>query len=454
MLGMMGSTYSHATDLLEVYRLAHCNDPTLDAAKETQLAARENTPQARANFLPVIAAESINQINSNTLNNPNFNQTNNSGTPLSAIPTTSHFNQSFFLLSLKQPIPYYHEWVKYSKASNLVKAANATYAAAEQDLIVRVVIQYFEVLRAYDALKFATANRKAYGKIFDQTQEKFKAGLIPITDSDLSKARRDSALAEEIEAETNLLNQKEILRQMTIVPIEHYSFLRADFPLRPPTPAVAEQWVSTALDQNNALLAARFDAAAARQDIKINQGDHLPTIAVNAGTQDFTPSDRQSGGRNKYVNLQVNIPIFNGGAVTSKTRQAAHIYGKIQKEAEVLCRETESKTRQYYRGVVTQISQIKAYKQTIVSNNSALKATETSFNVGTRTIVDVLNAQRDLTESNQKYADARYDYIIQSILLKQSAGTLTPCDVGHINAWLTESKGPSPSAKHAIDCCS
>jgi len=435
-------TNTQAADLLEVYRLAHCNDPILDAAKEAQLAARENTPLARANFLPIISSQATFQANNQKLENVNISNSSNGGNgsnPEIIFPQTRHFNQNTYQLTLVQPIPYYVEWIQYSKASSQVKAANATYAAAEQDLIVRTINQYFEILKAYDQLKFSTANRKAYDKIFDQTQEKFKAGLIPVTDSDLARARRDSAIADEIEAETNVLNQKEILRQITIVPIENYAFLREDLPLKPPTPALPEQWVKAAIDQNNVLLAARYGTEVARKDVNIHQAAHLPSVSINANGTRFTAIPGvTSAGTNKYANVQINIPIFNGGSITAKTRQAAHLYGQNQKLTEVLCRQTESQTRQYYRGVITQIDQIKAYKQSIVSNTSALKATETSFNVGTRTIVDVLNAQRDLIQAQQNYADARYAYIIQSILLKQSAGTLTPNDVRHINSWLTD----------------
>ncbi len=428
------STSLFAADLLEIYQQALLNDPMIQAAREAQLATQEESPQARAQFFPVIKAE-INHSayhQAAALNNATANTTASTTNP----PSHIHYNQSTYGLTLEQPVFYYQQWIQLSTATAKVKQANATYAAAEQDLIVRTVEGYLNVLKASDTLKFSKANRKQLAKILEQTQLKFKVGLIAITDVQIAKSQYDNALAQEISNENALANQKELLREITGQPIDTFAFLRQDLKLKSPEPADTEKWVMTAIDQNFALEAARFGAEASRIGIKSTTTQHLPSLNIKSAINRATSALGTPKTTNSSVGLNVSMPLFNGGAVSSKTRQAVHNYEKTQKEVERLHRQTESKTRQAYRGVLTQISQTAAQKQAIISAESALKATEASFNVGTRTIVDVLTAQTNLIEAQQNYANARYDYIIQTVRLKQAAGILCPEEIQHINAWL------------------
>lgn len=419
-----------AADLLEVYRQAQMNDPTIGAAKEAQLAAREAIPQAHAQLLPVLSANASEfaykqATGATTISNPTTNNTSN-----------VHYNQSGYGLTLEQPVFYYQKWVQLSTATAEVKQANATYAAAEQDLIVRTTQSYFNVLKANDTLKFSKANRKQLAKILEQTQLKFKVGLIAITDVQIAKLQYDTALAEEISNENELSNQQELLRQITGQSIDTFAFVRENLALKSPEPADPEKWVMTAIDQNFALEAARFGRDASRTKIKSAEAGHLPNISINGSLNRTTKAPATPSTASSNIGLQLTVPLFNGGAIASKTRQAVHTYERTQKELEALYRKTESDARQAYRSVLTQISQAAAQRQSIISAESALKATEASFNAGTRTIVDVLTAQTNLIQAQQKYANARYDYIIQSVLLKQAAGTLCPEDVQHINTWL------------------
>ena len=412
-----------AKDLLNVFQLAHTNDPILQAAKKSQLAKLESLPQARALFFPTL----------NTLATHTAFDTNATG-------TRPHYNQSTYNLAINQPVFYYQQWVGLSQAKEQVKAANADYAAAEQDLIVRVTQSYFNVLRAFDALKFAKAQRTAVSKFLEQTQQRYKVGLIAITDVQIAQAQHDNAYAQEITAENNLANKEEMLREITGEPIETYSFLRKELSLKPPEPLNTEEWVNKALAQNLSLQAKEFSVKATRANIRMVESGHLPTLSVTSKITRMNSEPLNPGSRNSNVGLQVNMPIFSGGSVQSKTRQAVYTYEASKKEFETLHRQIESKTRQAYRGVLTQISQATALKQAIVSNQSALDATEAAFNVGSRTIVDVLNSQTSLIQAQQNYANARYDYILQSIQLKQATGTLTPEDIYYINAWLTQEK--------------
>lgn len=436
---LCGPFTTQAEDLLSIYQSAQTNDPTVQAAKAARLAALEAKPQAGAQFLPSISATtahtgnhtnhtggSATSANGQTVNNASFG--------------SSHYKQSTYGLSLTQPIFYYKEWVQYKRANEQTKQANANYAAAEQDLIVRTTQRYFNVLKAIDALNFAKANQIAIAKFLEQTEQRFKVGLIAITDVQIARAQHDSAYADQLAAENAVADQKELLREITGRPIDNFSFLRDELSLKSPEPADMEKWVTTALEQNFSLEAARLGVEASRTDIRLTQGGHLPTVNLNSAVNYSTTTPATPSATNSTIGLQVSVPLFNGGGITSKTRQAMHTYQQTQKQMEALYRQIESNTRQSYRGVLTQLSQMNALKQAIISNNSALQATQAAFNVGTRTIVDVLNAQSSLIDAKRNHANARYDYILKSVQLKQAAGTLSPEDVRHINAWLTHSE--------------
>lgn len=431
---LLAPCVSVAEDLLTIYNLAQVNDPTIQAAKEAQLAAQEAIPQARAQFFPVIAAVTNNQaIDTNTLGSLN-----------------SHNYQ----LTLAQPIFYYQQWVQYAQADDQVMQANAVYASAEQSLILRTITGYFNVLKATDALRYARAQKTAFAKFLEQSEHRFKAGLIAITDVEIARARHDNASALVIAAENELANQKEKLREIICFPVETLITLKPELEMISPEPQNIEQWVAIAIEQNYDLKAADYKVCAARKDVRLSQGGHMPTLTVNGVYENYSNNSSSSNisenpafinapGTTYETSIALNLtfPLFNGGAIKSKTRQAMHTFQKIEKEFETLYRQVESNTRQAFRGTLTQISQAEALKQAIVSNEAALKATNSAFTVGTRTIVDVLNAQSDLIKAEQDYAVARYNYILQSIQLKQAAGTLNPDDVCVINAWLQEPIG-------------
>jgi outer membrane protein len=417
-----------AENLLDVYSLAISNDPSLQAKHQEKLATDELKSQAGADFMPKINAyKTILQKQQKGQNSP-FPKEN------------IHYNTQTFSLKLTQPIFYFQEWVKFSQASHRVCAATASYAAAELDLITRTFEVFFGVLKARDALYLAQAQRKAYEKFTEQTEQRYQAGLIPSTDFQIAKAKRDGALSQEIAARTELENRKEKLKEVTGCSIERFASLRTDLKFMQPEPADIEKWVLTALDQNLSLQAARSAVAASKNDIKIQQGGHLPNLNLVSELDHIASYPNTPKETSSYIGLEISLPIFSGGSINSKTRQAMHLFEKTNKEYETLYRQVESVTRQSYRNVLTQISQVTALKQAVHSNQSALEATEASFAVGTRTISDVLNAQSDLIKAQLDYANARYDYILQSIKLKQAAGTLSPEDVSMINNWLEPEK--------------
>lgn len=425
-----------ADNLLSVYEKAQTCDPSIQAAREALFAAEEAYPQARALFLPVVNAAASN-IAYNKVYEANSVTFLNLTVPL----TIKKFNydQTVYGVTLTQPIFYYQQWIQLDKACEQVKQANATFAAAEQDLIVRTVQSYFGVLRAMDTLKYAKIQRIALQKYLDQTEAGRKVGVNAIKDVQFAKARFDNSYAQELAAENQLAIQKLKLSEITGDKIETYAFLQENVNFKSPEPDCMLEWVNKALEQNYNLRAARYQAEALREDIKINRANHLPTLGINGSlTQSSPTKDIFSIPRNtaSYIGVQAAMPVYSGGSIVSKTRQARHLYEQNYKQMEVVYRQVESNTQQAYLGAITQLEQMQALKQSVISNEIALNAMDAAYQGGTSTIVDVLNAESDLTKAQIDYANARYEYITQSVLLKQAAGILCPEDILHINEWL------------------
>lgn len=414
------SSPSFSADFIAIYEMARVNDATLAAAKETQLAAVEALPQARANLFPLINANLTREHHNDSLR------------------IFGEYLSHHYTLNLTQPIFNYQYWAQYNQANDIVKQANATYADAELTLIVKTATAYFDVLQAEDNLKFTKAQRAAFAKFLDQTEQRFKVGLIAITDVQIARAKHDSALAQEIAAKTNLENKKQVLQQITGCKVDHLAPLRDNIILPSPDPANVEEWVNAALRCNWSLRAAEYNALAAKDNIKVKASGHYPILNLEGRRDNFSPTQFETfkTETDTVIGLQLQVPIFQGGLVTSETRQAMHQYQKASFDSESQYRLVESNTRQSYLNVLSQLSQVQALKQAIISNQSALDATQAAFNVGTRTIVDVLNSQTDLIQAEQNYATARYTYIVQSLTLKQLAATLSPEDVQHVNCWL------------------
>lgn len=428
-------------DLESVYQIALENDAKIRAARAALLAAQEANPQARALFFPV-----LNATTSNTSYHKRYfgNKISVSNFTLPLTNKLFHWNQGIYALNLSQPIFYYQNWVQLDKADAEVKQANAIYASAEQDLIMRTIQAYFNVLKAVDQLKYADSQLKSITRLHEQTQARFKAGIKnnTITDVQVAKARRDSAETQVIAAKNNVEIQKKILMQITCIPIEQFAYLQENIVMRMPEPNSEEQWICTALRQNLDLEASRFSLENSRADIRLNASGHFPTINVNGAliksdaSRDIVQLPKN---RDAQISINANFPIFNGGSVISKTRQARFLYDQALNQTEALYRQVESDTSQSYLNVITQISQIKALKQSKLSSKTSLESIQQAVEAGIQyTVADILNAISDLTKSEQDYVNARYDYIIQSVILKKNAGLLCPEDIILINQLLSE----------------
>jgi outer membrane protein len=299
------------------------------------------------------------------------------------------------------------------------------------------------VLGAQDNLDFVQADKEAIGRTLEQAQKRFEVGLAAITDTLDARARYDIAVSDEINAEKLLNDAREALREVTgELPMDP-EILQSEIPLLKPEPADQDDWVTAAINQNPLLLAAIAATQVAKQEIQVQNSGHYPSLDLTA---DYSYRDTQFGGfsaldrNDSAIGVELTVPIYQGGLITSRTRQSRYTYTQTREEQEKQLRATERQARDTYRGVISGISKVEALQNAVVSNEKAVESAEAGFTVGTRSIVDVLDAQRELLRARRDYARSRYDYLLDTLRLKQAAGILTETDLAQINNWLVESK--------------
>lgn len=415
MLALTAGT-GHSETLLDVYNLAIDNDPQFKGAQASLKAAQEALPQSRASFLPSLDFSA--------------SHTENSKKEIDAYESYS--------LTLRQPLYRKDNFVERNVAESTVSQAEAVYTAAEQALIVDVADGYFGALSALDRLEFANAEKEADARQLEQTKQRFDVGLVAITDVHESQAAYDLSVAQAIAAQNDVDNSYERLREITGKYIESFALLGDAMPLLTPEPADLKQWTDTALSQNPTLKASEESTQQARENISRQRSDNHPTLdfVVNYTNSSSVFASNQGTDDNTTASLQLGMNLFRGGATNSAIRQAREQYNQSQQALEEQRRATQREVRNAYRGVLSGISRVQALRQAVVSNQSALRAAEAGYEVGTRTTVDVLNARRNLFGAQRDYAQARYDYLLNTLRLKQAAGTLQAEDIRLINAWL------------------
>ena len=418
---------SFSDDLLSVYKSAELNDSAFRAARAEYSALLESKNQSIAGFLPVISA--------------NVFYTDNDSETVTTSTSSDNYKTDGYSLNLTQPLYRHANYVGLKQADAVVEQAQANFDYAKQNLIIRVVNQYFAVLAAGDDLEFAKAERKSIKRQLKQTQHRFNVGLLAITDVHEAKARFDQAVARAIIAENTLAISHEVLREITNKEHVPLAELPTTHPLIKPEPADILQWVQTANDQNTLLIASQKAVDVARADVALQSSGHYPTLDLTANHSSTnygagTPTTGQREQTNNSISLQLNVPLYSGGLVNSKTRAAAFRLEQAQELLTQQQRATERQARNAYLSVIANISQVKALKQALASSQVALKATLAGFDVGIRTTLDALNSQRDLYRARRDYAKARYDYVLQTLNLKLAAGTLSVLDVEQLNPWL------------------
>ena len=417
-----------ADDLLSVYKSALANDPQFHAAQAAYRAQLESKNQSSALLYPSIS------LSANVTNNDE-----KVTIPTPSTTTPYNYKSSGYNLSLVQPLYRHANFVGLSQADAQVAQAQATLDSAKQDLILRVATRYFAVLAAEDDLSFAKAERTAIHQQLIQTQQRYKVGLIAITDVQEAQARYDQTVASAIVAENALAISRETLREVTASEPGQLAPLSPTHPLIKPEPADINQWVSKAMTQNALLTATKSAVEVAREEVSRQRAGHFPTLDLVANHSYGDYGGGQFGNReveDTTVSLQLNVPLFQGGLVSSLTRAASYRLQEAKDKLEQQSRATERQTRNSYLSVIANISRVTALKQALASSEVALKATQAGFEVGTRTAVDVLDSQRGRYSALRDYAQVRYNYVLETLRLKQAAGTLSEMDIQQLNPWL------------------
>ncbi|KLV11228.1 MULTISPECIES: outer membrane channel protein TolC [Photobacterium] len=406
-----------ADDLAEIYEQAKQNDPQLLRAAADKDAAFEAINSSRSALLP--------QINLTA----GYNVLRLDG-------DTEGFNGG---VTLDQSIYNRSSWVSLDISEKQARQSDAAYASTQQNLILRVSTAYFDVLRAIDNLEFVRAEKAAVGRQLEQTKQRFEVGLSAITDVHDAQAQYDSVLADEILAQNTLTNSYEGLREITGQEHTNLNILDTKrFSASAPQARVLDL-IQDAENENLSLLTSRITQDISRDQIALAESGHLPTLSFNAGYEyDDKQSFTDEGTLNAGINLK--LPVYTGGRTTSEVKQAQFAYVSASEGLEASYRGVVRDVRAFYNNINSSIGAIRAYQQAVVSARSALEATEAGFDVGTRTIVDVLDATRRLYDANRQLSNARYDYIISQLQLKQAVGSLNEQDVLDINAGLVKAR--------------
>jgi outer membrane protein len=422
--------FSQADDLMSIYQLALQNDPQLQAAKEQLNSARETKSLARSQLLPALGLGGT------------YNSVRSEDKSISNAPTTT-FKTKSLGLNLTQPIYRRDRLLQLEQADSTIAKAEAEYASAEVDLMVRSTTAYFDILSAEDDLRVAQAEREATGRQLEQAQQRFDVGLIAITDVHEAQAAFDAARASEIAAINSLDNTWEALYEI-IGPQARSALakLGENLELSPPEPNKLQNWSDTAQQQNYAIIASRANLKVLEKQIDISKSGHYPTLDLVGGynikRSDMDQTTSMFDVNESSIGLSLELPIYSGGAVSATTRQSQANYRAAQQSLDQTRRAINRQVRDAFRGVLSSISQVEALKAATVSAQSALESTQAGYEVGTRTIVDVLNMQRSLFSSQRDYLNSRYGYILNGLALKSAAGTLSEADLQNVSGWLEQ----------------
>lgn len=428
-----------ADDLLQVYQQSLANDPVVNQAKAQRDAAYSGITISRASLLPQISGTV--GYTTSSAERAQF-----LGEGITMIDSDS--DTTSYGLNLSMSLYDHANWVGLDRAEKVAEQSDATLASAMQQLIVRVTTAYFDVLRAKDSLEFVKAQKSAIERQLEQTKQRFEVGLTAITDVHEAQANYDNTIAQEIQAENAVELALEALRVISGKYHDRlYELNTENFSATMPQPATPDEWLETAEEKNLSLLVNRLAMDIAKEDISSARAGHLPTLDLTASAgKDKTNSTTTVGNEvidnttpylDSYsVGVQLNVPIFQGLSVSGQTEQAKFNYISASQDLELTYRQTVQSVRSSFNDVKASMSTIRALEQAVVSARSALEATEAGFDVGTRTIVDVLDSTQNLFDARRNLAGARYDFIQAVVNLKQAAGTLTAQDIEMINKGL------------------
>ena len=433
------SALSHAENLLQVYKQARLSNPDLRKSAADRDAAFEKINEARSPLLPQLGLGADYTYNNGSRDNSGINSKDATAT-----------------LSLTQTIFDMSKWRALTLQEKAAGVQDVSYQTDQQALILNAATAYFNVLSAIDSLSYIEAEKKAIYRQLDQTTQRFNVGLVAITDVQNARSQYDTVLANEVTFRNNLDNAVEQLRQVTGNYYPELASLNVER-LKMDKPQPVKNLLKEAEARNLALLTARLNQDLAREQIRYAEDGHLPTLGLsastgasktnysgkNTNTQQY--DDRHLG--QSQIGLNFSLPIYSGGSVTSQVKQAQYNFVGASEQLESAHRSVVQNVRSSFNNVNASLSSVDAYKQTVVSSQSSLDAMEAGYQVGTRTIVDVLDATSALYQAKQNLSQARYNYLINQLNVKSALGTLNENDLVALNSSLGK---PVPTAPDTV----
>ncbi|MDX1379891.1 MAG: TolC family outer membrane protein [Xanthomonadales bacterium] len=436
--GLLMASPAWAVDLMGVYELALQSDPRLQAAEYRREATGENKAIARANLLPQIGVGGTWSRGDSETDIPGFDQT-----------IESDIDTDNYRAELRQSLYRQANYEALDVARGQISQADAVYEVAFQDFLLRVSESYFTVLTLTDGVTFAEAEEKAFQRQFEQAEQRFEVGLTAVTDVHEARATYDNARARAIVARNNLEDAKEALHELTGQTFDQYEPLQEVLPLVEPDPATATRWVDIALQNNPSVLSSRAAVEVAEANMRLARAGHFPTLDLvgsynQFNDNEYTYTDPITGlqrtgslaADDAQIAVTLQVPIYQGGRVSAQTRQARYLLDATGQDLDDVQRGVVRQTENAYRAVLAGIQEVQAFNQAMISAESALEATQAGFEVGTRTIVDVLIAEQRKYQAQRDNSVARHAYIINHLRLKSVAGLLNPDDLAIVNQLL------------------
>lgn len=429
-------------DLMQIYREAQKQDATLASARATWQATQERLPQGRAGLLPSVNLNSnLTYVDSET----EFIQDGR---------TIADGSYSYgATISATQPLYRKQNSVVYEQAKRQIVQSNLTLASAEQELIIRVAQAYFDILLSQDSFAFTRAKKAAIAEQLAQAKRNFEVGTATITDTNEAQARFDQTVAEEIAAQNDLELKARALESIIGRFPKELKILGPRLELKQPEPTVMEKWVERAEGGNYQVQINRILSQIADLEMERNRAAHLPTVDLvasygqtnsRAGTATPTQfglinndNDRRIGS----IAVQLAIPLYSGGSISSRVREAIANQERARQDVEAARRIATQQSRQFYVSVVSGIAQVRALEQALVSSETALASSKLGMEVGVRTNVDVLNAQQQVFQVRRDLSQARYNYLLNNLRLKAAIGNLKDIDLEEVNRSLMTPSG-------------
>jgi outer membrane protein len=417
-----------AEDLMQVYREAQQSDPSLAAARANWTATQERAPQARSALLPNVSAGATANLNDGRTDFSGGN-----------IPVTANsYSNAGLTISASQPLYRKQNQVAFDQAKRIVEQADFTLAASQQELILRVAVAYFDVLLAEVNIELAEAQKAAVSEQLAQAKRNFEVGVATITDTNEAQARFDTIVAQEIAARNDLDNRRTVLRTIIGRMPGQLKKLGPAFEPELPNPNVLDTWLERAIAENLNVRIAGYNVDVATLEIERARAGHLPTLDLVAGAgltwgSGSLASDFNFNSRDARIGVAVNVPLYQGGFVESRVREAIALQEGARQSLEVARRNAISNAQIGFTGVNSAAASVTAFKQALRSAETALASNKLGQEVGVRTNLDVLNVTQSVFQTRRDLADAYFKYLIAVLRLKAASGTLSELDLEDIN---------------------